>query len=408
MRTSYLAIKRALWLFLFTVISTNIVQSNQQPPLLIHALRVFDGDAIRTNISVLVSDGKVTRIDKRDAFNLSNVKEIDLGDATLLPGFIDLHAHIKFHHISEYVVLKHGITTVRDVGGPLNSTTVGEGHLRVLSSGPIITAPDGYPINIMGADNIAIAVSSEQQARAVVKDFITGGASIIKIALEPGGEIGAPWTHAHQHHHEKPPLKSVHSHNSWPMLSEALVKAIVDEAHHLDHKVTAHIGESKGAKIALTAGVDEWAHVPCAKLSDALLNEAVSKNVTVVTTLDTLSKCPGANHNAYVLSKLGAHLLYGAEIAHSDIPWGIDAQELISIQQATQMEAVDILKLATSKSGEYLKLPLLGSLHAGAPADIIAVKGNPLDNFKVLEYPDFVMTGGYVVINNYSSGINDN
>ena len=50
---------------------------------------------------------------------LDHYREIDLGDATLLPGFIDLHAHIKFHHISEYVVLKHGITTVRDVGGAI-------------------------------------------------------------------------------------------------------------------------------------------------------------------------------------------------------------------------------------------------------------------------------------------------
>ena len=289
---------------------------------------------------------------------------------------------------------------------PLNSTPGGEGHLRVISSGPIITAPDGYPINIMGADNIAIAVSSEQQARAVVKDFIKGGASIIKIALEPGGEIGAPWAHEHDHHSEKPTLSSVHIHKAWPMLSKALVKVIVDEAHRLNRKVTAHIGESKGAKIALLAGVDEWAHVPCSKLSDTLLKQVVSKNVTIVTTLDTLSKCPGATHNAHLLAKLGAHLLYGAEIAHSDIPWGIDAQELILIKQATQMEAVDILKIATSKSGQYLQLTLLGSLQAGAPADIIAVKGNPLDNFKLLEYPDFVMSGGYIVVNNYVSDIN--
>ena len=401
MRRSYFAIKQALRLFLFTVISTTIVQSNQQSPLLIHALRVFDGDAIRTNTSVLVSDGKVTRIDKRDAFNLSNVREIDLGDATLLPGFIDLHTHIRFLHIDEEIVLKHGITTVREVGGPLHGTTGGEGHLRMLTSGPIITAPDGYPINKMGTDNIAIAVSTEQQARAVVQELISGGASIIKIALEPGGELGAPWTH--EHHSEKPTLSSVHIHKAWPMLSKALVKVIVDEAHRLNRKVTAHIGESKGAKIALLAGVDEWAHVPCGKLSDTLLNEAVSKNVTIVTTLDTLSKCSGAMPNANMLKKLGGDLLYGAEIAHPDIPWGIDAQELISIKQATQMEPIDILKLATSKSGQYLQLPLLGSLQAGAPADIIAVKGNPLDNFKLLEYPDFVMSGGIVVVNEFET-----
>ena len=93
------------------------------------------------------------------------------------------------------------------------------------------------------------------------------------------------------------------------MLSESLVKVIVDEAHHLGRKVTAHIGESNGAKIALSAGVDEWAHVPCSKLSDTLLKQVVSKNVTIVTTLETLSKCPGATQIAQLLAKLGAHLL---------------------------------------------------------------------------------------------------
>ena len=72
-------------------------------------------------------------------------------------------------------------------------------NLRVLTSGPIITAPGGYPIPMMGETNIARAVSTEREARDTVRDLIKGGAVVIKIALEPGGEAGAPWSSSHGH-----------------------------------------------------------------------------------------------------------------------------------------------------------------------------------------------------------------
>ena len=51
----------------------------------------------------------------------------------------------------------------------------------------------------MGSENIAVAVVDEKEARATVKRLVGEGAVVIKIALEPGGETGAPWT---SHHHE--------------------------------------------------------------------------------------------------------------------------------------------------------------------------------------------------------------
>ncbi|MDD1609744.1 MAG: amidohydrolase, partial [Methylococcaceae bacterium] len=144
--------------------------------------------------SVLITKGQITQIDNREAFKATVATVIDLGDATLLPGFIELHAHLDFRHIPADTVLRHGITTLRDVGGTVHQPYGGEGSLRVLSSGQIITAPNGYPIPNMGAENIAIAVATETQARQTVRDLIKGGAVIIKVALEPGNEVGAPWT----------------------------------------------------------------------------------------------------------------------------------------------------------------------------------------------------------------------
>lgn len=377
-----------------------VAQETEQTPILIHAVRVFDGTTIRTDTSVLIIGEVIAQIDSRETFKSNAAKVIDLGDATLLPGFIELHAHLGFHHIPADTVLKHGITTIRDVGGPLHQPYGGDGSLRVLTSGPIITAPGGYPIPALGTENIAIAVATEQQARETVRSLIDGGAVVIKVALEPGGEAGSPWVSGHHHAAAKHP-EAHPSKKAWPLLPENIVKAIVDEAHKQGRKVTAHLGEAQGAKLALDAGVDEWAHLPCAVIPDALLKKAVQQKVTTITTLDTLSTCPGIVHNAKALAALGGNLLYGAEIAHPDIPWGIDAQELIAMMHTTNMQPLEVLRSATSKSGLYLNSPLLGTLQPGAPADLIAVKGDPTHDLKILEYPDLVMSGGHCILNNF-------
>ncbi|MDO8334805.1 MAG: amidohydrolase family protein [Nitrosomonas sp.] len=323
------------------ITSLAVAQEAGPKPILLHAARVFDGNNIRTNTSVLVMNGQIAQIGTRESFKTINALVIDLGNATILPGFIELHAHLSFQNIPADTVLKHGITTIRDLGGPVHKPYGGKGSLRVLTSGPIITAPDGYPIPNFGATGIATAVSTEEEAREAVRIHIRGGAVVIKVALEPGGEAGAPWSsgHSHGHHKHQNAMQPDHGHKpvhnalspkqAWPLLPENIVKAIVDEAHKHDRKVTAHIAETRGAEIAINAGVDEWAHIPCDIVPESLLKKAVARNVKIVTTLDTLARCSGVSRNASVLASLGAEFLYGAEIAHPDIPLGIDAQELI-------------------------------------------------------------------------------
>lgn len=369
----------------------------------IHAARLFDGYSLRTDVAVLIEADKVVKIDHPAAFSDSEATKIELGDATLLPGLIELHAHLAFRRVPAEVVLRHGITTLRDVGGPLHAPYGGDGRLRVLSSGPIITAPAGYPIPSLGERNIAIPVATEMQARETVRSLVAGGAVVIKVALEPGGEAGAPWSHVHRHEkeHAELPHQPQADARHWPMLPLPIVEAIVDEAHLLGRKVTTHIAETMGAQIALDAGIDEWAHTPCMALPDAQLQRAVAQKVRVVTTVDALSKCQGVFGNLRRLAAMGADLLYGAEIAHPDIPWGIDAQELLHMQQVAGMPPLAVLQAATARAGAHLDIPLLGTLLPGAPADLIAVTGDPLQDLKMLEYPDWVMSGGKIVLNRF-------
>jgi cytosine/adenosine deaminase-related metal-dependent hydrolase len=107
------------------------------------------------------------------------------------------------------------------------------------------------------------------------------------------------------------------------------------------------------------------------------------------------------------LGMKGANVVYGAEIAHDNVPWGIDGQELHTMLHTLSGDTIDfadvlnILKAATSKSGADLGIPGLGTLTPGAPADVIAVRGNALERFKILEYPDLVISGGRIVVNRF-------
>ncbi|MDD1642501.1 MAG: amidohydrolase family protein, partial [Methylococcaceae bacterium] len=357
----------------------------------------------------------------------------NLGHATILPGFIESHAHITFQNVRKDKVLEHGITTVQDTGGPLMAPEEGRGKLRLLSVGPIIQAPGGYPLNIFvhpspggTYDQIGYPVSSAAEAEEVVQHLVDGGATAIKIALEPGGEAGAPWMMPHG----ATPAPAWTQTNQWPMLSPEVVKAITGKAHKLGKRVIAHVGENEGFKRALDGDVDEFAHMPCSGISEDLLQRAVDQGVTFVTTIDTLSSCvkvdmtklpPEATgihsntHNlAHTLAHMkehnhntGAQLIYGSEIGHDNVPWGINGEELHMMLHLTSGESVefeevvDVIQSATSKAGERLGIPKLGTLTPEAPADIIAVKGNPFQKFKLLEYPDLVMSGGRVIVNNF-------
>jgi len=393
--------------------------------ILVHTERLFDGVQWRIGESVLIEDGRVLRVGPRDSFVGENAAVLDLGDASVLPGFIELHAHVRFQNVAQDVLLEHGITTARDLGGPLERQQEGPGRLRLLSSGPILTVAGGYPAVTMGEHGIARLVDSPDAARLAVQEAQRGGAAVIKIALEPGGESGAPWAMAHGHgaagsHASaaapvQDPHASAHSplaqeaHDlhapaaagtAWPMPDQALVQAVVDEAHRLGMKVSAHIGEEQGARLALETGVDEWAHVPCAPLSDEVIAQAAAQQVAVIGTLDTLSRCAGTQHNATRLVGAGVALLYGAEVAHPDIPWGIDVQEL-QWMMAAGMSLEAVLQASTSRAGEHLDIPLLGTLQKGAPADLIAIRGDVATNLKHLEYPELVIAGGQVIHNHF-------
>jgi imidazolonepropionase-like amidohydrolase len=376
--------------------------------------RLFDGYTLYPNEqqpntnTILIKDGRVVDIDAFDVLKKECANHINLGDSTILPGFIESHAHITFQKVLKDKVLEHGITTVQDTGGPLLPPEGGNGKLRLLSVGPIIQALGGYPLNIFGGtsglDQIGYEVTSVTEAENLVQELVDGGATAIKIALEPGGEFGAPWMLPHDSDPVPP--------TPWPILSQEIVDAIVIKAHSLDKRVIVHVGEEVGFQRAVEAGVDEFAHIPCASIPEPLMHDAVAKGITFVSTIDTLGSCAGIHENTHLLANIleqnpgtGSEIIYGSEIGHDNVPWGINGEELHMILHLTSGESIDfddvlkVIKSATSQAGKRLGFDdKLGTLSSGASADLIVVRGDPFMKFKLVEYPDIVMSGGHLVI----------
>ena len=336
----------------------------------INAARVFDGTRlISGGVSVEVRGGRVVAVGKLPVpAHVASI--VRLGDATILPGLIDLHVHD-----SPAVLLRDGVTTTRNVGEQksiLRPPYAAHGYPRIFAAGPLITVPGGYPTR--RDPPIADPVTSTAAAVAEVDDLVSRGAALIKIALEAGGD------------------------NTLPMLSVDEVKAVVAEAHRLHRIVTAHVLEGPGLAIALAGGVDELAHMPCQDVSAEQMTALLAARIPVVGTLhigqlhtSLGGTCRDGLANARAFVAGGGRLLYGTDIP--GVPPALDLTELGLMQQAG-MSSTDVLRAATSLAGRELGQPLLGTLRKGAPADLLAVRGDPTQSLGALRKPLYVMARG--------------
>ena len=252
----------------------------QTRPVVIKAARMIDGisDRVITPGLVVAFGGKIRPASEapRDA------ETIDLGDATILPGFIDAHTHLTLPYEADYrnfqlstieknvaeraldaaaiarITLLAGFTSVRDVGahdfvdaGLRNAIRNGKvPGPRMLVSTSAIGATgghcddlSGYAYNTFGRESgIADGVANgPDQMRAAVRFAIKYGADVIKTCATGG-------------------VLSLTDDVDTPQLTQAELDALVDEAHSLRRKTAAHAHGAEGAKRAIRAGIDSIEH----------------------------------------------------------------------------------------------------------------------------------------------------
>jgi len=406
------------------------------PTTILKAAHLFDGRS-GTLVSpglVVVQGSKILAVGT-DAAIPVGAKVIDLGDATLVPGYIDAHTHITFDHDDDWaqgfydgmlrfpveqsfhaarnakVTLQAGVTSVRDVGSSdfidvalRNAINGGltEGP-RMLVAGHAIGSTGGHcdsspfpPERVTPSGPLEGVCNGPEECRLATRLQMKYGADVIKICAS-GGVLS-----------ESDPVDV-------PQLTPAELTAIISEAHAWGRKVAAHSHGDLAARQAIEAGVDSIEHGSF--LQPSTLQLMKQKGVTLVPTRLALvwtvshadgyppkiagkARTAGASHDRMFKDamRIGTPIAFGTDSAVS--PHGINAQEFGDM---VDLGMTPSAALMTSSQGSAKLLGIdgeTGTLEAGKLADIVAVPGDVLQDIRATEHPVLVMKQGVVVLGN--------
>jgi imidazolonepropionase-like amidohydrolase len=405
-----------------------------KPAIVLKARHLFDsvsGRMLEPGM-VIVSGDKIQAVGA-DLKIPENSQVIDLGEATLLPGFIDAHVHLSsessknwygdwFENIMRFpaeqsmyaahyakITLEAGVTTVRDLG---SSDYISLGLRNGIKAG-VIPGPRmlvvNYAIGSTGGhadqdpvppQRIAVAgpilgvCNGPEQCREAVRYQIKYGADAIKF-MPSGGVLSL-----------SDPVDNV-------QLTQEEMNAIVGEAHAWNRKVAAHCHGDRAAKMAIAAGVDSIEHGSF--LKDDTLLEMKKKHVYLVPTLfagawsgqfadnfppaiaTKARAASAASHEMFQHAvKLGVPIAMGTDAGVE--PHGLNAREF-SLMTKGGMAAAQALMAGTANGADLLGIAdQTGTLQSGKFADIIAVAGNPLSDMTATEHPLLVMKEGIIYV----------
>lgn len=410
------------------------LQAPAPPPvrLALRAARLVDGktDAVRRDAVVVIEGERIAAVGGPELL-APGLQVIDLGDATLLPGLVDVHSHplivgddYQVNHLRDSSAFKalRGLKAVQDnlQAGWTTLRIAGDAdvfyaHLDVrraidqgLFVGPRLTGAGHYlsitggggDINFLGPEHHVVAdgriVDGPEEMRKAVREEIKYGSDWIKL-LVTGAFMSAG---------DRP--EDVH-------YSEEEVRMAVEEAARHGVPVMAHAHATAGIKLAIRSGVRSIEHGTF--LDDEAIRMLVEHGTWLVPTLYIgdyyieHGSATGYQDKMVELSKkyrerhlewVGKAIRAGVKIAvGSDFgaypPPVENAGEIEALHRAG-MTPMQALQAATRAGAELLGWQdRIGTVEPGKLADLIAVPGDPLADLSTLRRVSFVMLGGKVV-----------
>src|SRR6266404_1744782 len=406
------------------------------------AARMFDGksNALVQNAVVIVRGDKI--VDAGSNLPVpSGAQVIDLGDATLAPGFMDAHTHLTADfsgnynerrlqqldlNVSEQAIratafaratVEAGFTTVRDLGSrfiashefvdvalrnSINKGTIVGPRMLVATKGIGATGghfdpTSGYRDLLFGhepdySDGIA---DGPDAIRKAVRFEVKNGADVIKAAVSGG-------------------VLSLTDEVDTPQFTPAEMAALVHESHRLRKKVAVHCHGDQAAREAIEAGVDSIEHgsfmkpqtVALMKQKGTFLTPTLMASEYIMSKIDRYPPTLQAKAREATAArsdmfrnavKMGVRISFGTDAAV--FPHGQNAKEF-ALMIGLGMAAIDALKSATSNDAELLGIAQkVGTLEKGKLADIIAMPGDPIADITATERVSFVMKEGKIIRN---------
>lgn len=378
------------------------------------------------------ADGRIASIaDSRTVRWGSDVRHIDLGDRTLLPGLIDMHVHLdgpadiggysgleftdSFWGMTAVKnardMLDAGFTTVRNLGSAYrNDIGLKQAIDAGYATGPRIV-PAGYALGATGGhcDSTYLPPSLERQGkeegigdnpdelRYQVRRQRKYGAEVIKVCATGG-------------------VFSRNTEVGQLQVPENELKAIADEAHRWGLRAAAHAHGTSGIKAAIAAGIDTIEHVSL--LDDEGIRMALARQRPVWFSMDIFNteytQSEGAKNgvlednlrkdreiaqvqrdNFRKAVRAGVRMVFASDAGV--MPHGrVGGQFRVMVDYG--MTPLQAIQAATKNAAEALGRERdVGAIAVGRYADIIAVDGDPLTDVRQLEGVDAVVKGGVLV-----------
>ena len=404
------------------------------------AARMFDGksNALVQNGVVVVQGDKI--LDAGSNLPIPSAAHvIDLGDATLCPGFMDAHTHLTLDFSGDYnqrrlkevdlnvseqaiiatayarATVEAGFTTVRDLGSHFVGSrefvdvalrnSINKGVIvgpRMLVATKGIGATGGHFDSTSGfrdflfgrepdyTDGIA---DGADEIRKAVRFEVKNGADVIKAAVSGG-------------------VLSLADEVDTPQLTPAEMAALVDESHRLRKKVAVHCHGDQAAREAIEAGVDSIEHgsfmkpetLTMMKRKGTFLTPTLMATEWIMNKLANYPPALQAKAKAAAAArsdmfrnavKMGVRISFGTDAAV--FPHGQNAKEF-KLMVDLGMNPIEALKSATGNDAELLGIgQKVGTLEKGKLADVIAVPGDPTADITATEHVSFVMKEGKII-----------
>lgn len=400
---------------------TKIIKTNQ--------LIDGTGEPIQENIVIVIKENVIQEISHQDSFRYPDEGDVyDLNDKTVMPGLIDAHMHffsVPSHELNRLVsdsdvdrvlrgageakkILMAGITSARCLGSTVSPALrrgINAGYIpgpRLVVAGEFMVSTGGTWYEIMREDESA---DGPIEVRKKVRERIKQGANVIKVGLSKGmvDSFNSSWG--------DDPYQTI------PSYSLEEVRALTDEAHLNNVKVSAHCIGDEAVNLALDGGIDVIEHGY--GITEKTRKKIVDMGIPVVTTISQLYfHLKAAEKYGYTKEEIEVYRSH-MKVMEEDFKKGLEAgihyvigTDLIGYPTHPQDRAAKEFELAvkwgmkpesaiiagTKRGAEVLGLDKeIGTIEVGKKADIIGLKGNPLKDISVLQNVDFVMKDGDII-----------
>ncbi len=404
-------------------------------PVVLRAARMFDGTgaAVIPDAAVVVAGDRIVAAGPAARVPVpAGARVIDLGDATLLPGFIDAHVHIAGRPLSDpradasgtrdltaYLAVRGvenarrtlmaGFTTIRTAGSPeFADVALKQAIDEGVVPGPRIQ-PAAHAFGITGGhcddngwhpdvnqkDYRTGTADGPDEIRKAVRYQVKYGAEVIKVCatggvLSEGDAVGVTQYGAEE------------------------MRAAVDEARRHERRVMAHAHGAEGIRIAAEAGVASIEHgsfldeagarlmaqrgtalVPTLSAGEAVEVAARRGRLTGLRAEKALAAAAAMRRGTRLAARLGVPIALGTDAGVGD--HGANAREFRLMVEWGGLTPARALAAGTGAAARLLGWQdRVGTLAAGRLADVVAVPGDATRDVTATERVSFVMKGGVV------------